>query len=137
MKTLIAILIMFGMSATANAQCCEPKPQTCPKVRTKVVTKTVEKPVPVIVTQEKVVPVRVPVPVQVTRTLVKKVQKKNRLSVLGGSGPTKLSVTPSEARLERGAIIGAQYQRLVTESISLGVQVQSNETVLGSVGIDF
>jgi hypothetical protein len=102
-----------------------------------VVEKIVEK--PIIVEQERVQVVKQAVPVVVTKTVTvyKKVQKKNRISLLGGSGPTKVVVTSSDVRLERGAVVGAQYQRMVGESLSIGVQVQSNETVLGSIGLDF
>lgn len=134
MKGLFVLLFLTISVNQAHAQCCEQKP-ACPKVRTKVVTKVVEK--PVIVEQEKVVVVKQDVPYVMTRTLVKKVQKKNRVSLLGGSGPTKVVVTSSDVRLERGAVVGAQYQRMVGDSLSIGVQVQSNETVLGSIGLDF
>lgn len=140
MKTLIVSLIAVFFAQAAHAQCCEQKP-ACPKVRTKVVTKVVEKIVekPIIVEQERVQVVKQAVPVVVTKTVTvyKKVQKKNRVNLLGGSGPTKVVVTPSDVRLERGAVVGAQYQRMVGESLSIGVQVQSNETVLGSIGLDF
>jgi hypothetical protein len=139
MKSLIVMaLILTG--AYAKAQCCptqceQPKPKPKVITRTKVVEKVVEKPVPVV--KEVVKVVDRPVPVHVTKTVVKRVQKKNRISVLGGTGPTDLDVTPLEARLERGLVFGVQYQRMLSEDLSIGVQVQSNETVLGSVGIDF
>lgn len=140
MKTLIVSLLSLMIANAAQAQCCEQKP-VCPKVRTKIVTKVVEKIVekPIIVEQEKVQVVKQAVPVIVTKTVTvyRKVQKKNRISLLGGSGPTKVLVTPSDVRLERGAVVGAQYQRMVGDSLSVGVQVQSNETVLGSIGLDF
>ena len=107
MKTLIVSLIAVFFAQAAHAQCCEQKP-ACPKVRTKVVTKVVEKIVekPIIVEQERVQVVKQAVPVVVTKTVTvyKKVQKKNRVSLLGGSGPTKVVVTPSDVRLERGAL---------------------------------
>ena len=137
---MIMALVLAG--AYAEAQCCpsqceqaKPKPQI--KYRTKVVEKVVEKPVPFVVEKEVVKVVDRPVPVRVTQTIVKKVQKKNRISALGGTGPTRVSVTSSEVRLERGPVFGVQYQRMLGEDLSVGVQVQSNETVLGSVGIDF
>jgi hypothetical protein len=144
-KTLTIIMVLIGIHAKAQAHCCEPKPETCPKVKTKVITKTVEKPVPVVV--EKTVPVVVekevvkvvdrPVPVRITQTVVKKIQKQNRISGLVGMGPTNLAVTPSAASIERGIVIGVQYQRMINEQLSLGVQIQSNETALGVIGIDF
>ena len=140
MKTAIVLLVSLFLANAAQAQCCEQKP-ACPKVRTKVITKVVEKIVekPIIVEQDRVQVVKQAVPVIITKTVTvyKRIQKKNRISLLGGTGPTKVSVTSSEVRLERGAVVGAQYQRMVGESLSLGVQVQSNQTVLGSVGLDF
>jgi hypothetical protein len=68
---------------------------------------------------------------------VKKIQKQNRISGLVGMGPTNLVVTPSAASIERGIVIGVQYQRMINEQLSLGVQIQSNETALGVIGIDF
>jgi hypothetical protein len=141
MKTLIITLAFLISSAAFGHECC-PKPecqQAKPKVitRTKVVEKIVEKPVPVIVEQERVKVVPQMVPVKVTQTVYRKVQKKNRISLLGGTGPTRVSTTQSEVRLERGAVVGAQYQRMLGDSLSVGVQVQSNETVLGSIGLDF
>lgn len=140
MKALIVTLAFLLSSAAFGHECCPTKcEQPKPKVitRTKVVEKVVEKPVPVIVEQERVKVVPQMIPVKVTQTVYRKVQKKNRISLLGGTGPTRVSTTQSEVRLERGAIVGAQYQRMLGDSLSVGVQVQSNETVLGSVGLDF
>lgn len=136
MKGSILLVVVMMIGAEASAECC---PSRCDQPKPKVITriKTVEKLVPVVVEKEVVKFVDRPVPVRVTQTVVKRVQKKNRVSVLGGAGPTRLSIASSEARLERGPVFGAQYQRMVTEGISVGVQVQSNETVLGSVGFDF
>jgi hypothetical protein len=152
MKNFMAILslVLFAQLATADC-CCQPKdcsPKHCeekPKVkyvtRTKVVEKVVDRPVPVIVEKpvkvvEKVVQV-VDRPVLVKRTVEKKVYKKNRISVLAGGGPTRLSTEPNAVVLERGIVLGAQYQRSLNDTLSLGIQVQTNQTVLGSVGIDF
>lgn len=134
MKAFFMLLFLTISVAEVHAQCCAPKP-VCPKVRTKIVTKVVEK--PVIVEKEKVVVVKQDVPYVMTRTFIKKVQKKNRISFLGGTGPTKVSATSEEVRLERGAVVGVQYQRMLGDSLSVGIQVQSNQTVLGSIGIDF
>jgi len=152
MKTIMAVLasVLFAQVAMADC-CCKPKessPRVCedkPKVkyvtRTKVVEKVVDRPVPVIVEKpvkvvEKVVQV-VDRPVLVRRTVEKKVYKKNRISALAGGGPTRLSTEPGAVVLERGMVLGAQYQRSLNEALSLGIQVQTNQTVLGSVGIDF
>jgi len=137
MKNLIVTLAFLMSSAAFGHECC-PKPE-CQQSKPKIITRTkvVEKPVPVIVEQERVKVVSQMVPVKVTQTVYRKVQKKNRISLLGGTGPTRVSIAQSEVRLERGVIVGAQYQRMLGDSLSVGVQVQSNETVLGSVGLDF
>lgn len=151
MKKLLMLLTLLSYGS-AYAECClktcEQKPVvTCEKPKPKVITRTkvVEKPVPVIVEKEVVrvveqrVPVRVVerVPVKVTRTVTKKENKKNRISALVGSGPTKLSIDGSEARLERGIVYGLQYQRMLDSNLSVGLQVQSNSTISGSLGFDF
>lgn len=127
--------------AVAKQQCDKPKPEVKYITRTKVVEKIVDRPVPVVVEKpvkvvEKVVQV-VDRPVLVRRTVEKKVYKKNRVSALAGGGPTRLSTEPGSVVLERGLVLGAQYQRSLNDSLSLGIQVQTNQTVLGSVGIDF
>lgn len=67
---------------------------------------------------------------------------KNRISLLGGRGP-KAGVdrtnnpTNVEVESREGTIGGAQYQRLLTEKLSVGAQVQSNDSVLVNVGLDF
>jgi hypothetical protein len=113
--------------------CCE---SNCKK-KVKVVTKVVEKPVVVTKTVEKVVYVDRPV-IQKEVIVLKKARKKNRISLLGGVGPTQLE-QPSQntVNLVKGPVGGIMYQRSMTESFNLGVQVQTNQTVLGSVGLDF
>lgn len=69
-------------------------------------------------------------------------KEKNRVSLLGGVGPSgKLKVTtdPSKATIETGssAVGGLQYQRLITDRVSIGGQVQTNESALISIGLDF
>ena len=91
----------------------------------------VKKTVPLVVEKEVVKVVDRPIPVPVTHTVIKKVYKKNRISALGGMGPTRMSITQSAVNLERGLVLGVQYQRMLNDSFSVGVQVQSNETVLG------
>src|SRR5271166_4465640 len=99
-------LLVFSMSCTiAMAQnstptnvinvngCCQQNScqATC-KPKTKVITKIVEK----IVEKRIEVPVEVPVdrevlvPVEVVKTVSKRVYRKNHLSLLGGYGPTRL-----------------------------------------------
>jgi hypothetical protein len=89
--------------------------------RTKVVERVIEKPV--------IVPIK--------ETVEKRVYKKNRIAILGGVGPARLTVTPSEARVDKRAVFGLQYQRVLEEGLSVGIQAQSNSTILGSVGIEF
>jgi hypothetical protein len=69
---------------------------------------------------------------------------KNRLSVLAGKGPKNgLDVDKSQApnkvsvENEYGGVGGLQYQRLVTDRVSVGAQVQTNESVLLGIGIEF
>lgn len=67
---------------------------------------------------------------------------KNRVSLLGGDGPnTKVDVERSgntvSMESKTGAVGGVQYQRSITDRLNLGVQLQSNETGLISVGLDF
>ena len=144
MKSLLVIfLVLFCMQAMADGNtqtgntinvnvkgCCE-KP-----CKTKVVTKVVEKRVEVPV--ETVVSVPVYIDRVVTQTVTKRVHKKNRISLLGGMGPTNLDqVSPTQVNLNRGAIGGAMYQRSLNGTLNVGIQVQTNQTVLGSVGLDF
>jgi hypothetical protein len=68
--------------------------------------------------------------------------KPNRVSVLGGQGPTgHLRTTragqDAEVESQVGLIVGLQYQRLVYERISIGAQVQDNETALSVIGFEF
>jgi hypothetical protein len=120
--TMLAALILASISA--NAEYCTAQYQpTKPKVitRTKVVERVIEK--PVIIT--------------VKETVEKRVSKKNRIAILGGVGPARLTVTSSEAKVDQKAVFGLQYQRVLEEGLSVGIQAQSNSTVLGSVGIEF
>lgn len=69
-------------------------------------------------------------------------ERKNEVSGLVGYGETgKLNteVTPTEINVEtkQGAVFGLQYQRLVTDKISVGIQGQSNGTGMGVVGVEF
>jgi hypothetical protein len=67
---------------------------------------------------------------------------KNRISVLGGIGAQEglsKSTNGSTVKVESntGAVGGVQYQRLITEKISIGVQGQTNQTGSLSIGLDF
>jgi hypothetical protein len=124
MKKTITLTAIILASISANAEYCAAQSQPPkPKVitRTKVVERVIEK--PVIVT--------------VKETVEKRVSKKNRIAILGGVGPARLTVTSSEAKVDQKAVFGLQYQRVLEEGLSVGVQAQSNSTVLGSVGIEF
>jgi hypothetical protein len=67
---------------------------------------------------------------------------KNRISLLAGEGPNKnVDITRSGSSVtmesKSGADGGIQYQRSLTERLNVGVQLQTNETGLLSVGLDF
>ena len=67
---------------------------------------------------------------------------KNRVSLLGGIGPSgnlKVSSDGSKVSVETGpaAVGGLQYQRLLTDEISVGGQVQTNQSIMLNVGLDF
>lgn len=68
--------------------------------------------------------------------------KLNRVSVLGGQGPTgHLHTTrnggDAEVEGQVGLTLGAQYLRQLNDTVSAGVQVQDNKTVLSVIGFDF
>jgi hypothetical protein len=67
---------------------------------------------------------------------------KNRISLLGGFGPTgNLSRDTSSGKVDistkTGAVGGVQYQRKISKDISVGVQGQTNRSGLLSIGLDF
>ena len=82
---------------------------------------------------------------QIDKTYCVQTAKKaplNRISLLGGQGPKEGlerssdgSTVSVESRV--GTIGGAQYQRLLTERISAGVQLQTNKSALVELGLDF
>lgn len=79
---------------------------------------------------------------QSSETLCKADKERNRISLLAGKGPKEglnTTRTANEVTVENkiGAIGGAQYQRLLTDKISVGAQIQTNESVLVNVGLDF
>jgi hypothetical protein len=80
---------------------------------------------------------------QLEKTTCSEEERKNRFSLLGGGGPKgNLRVTQpnaGQARIETnaGAVGGAMYQRKLGKVLSVGGQVQTNESVLFSVGVDF
>lgn len=67
---------------------------------------------------------------------------KNRVSLLAGRGTKSgldKSASPTRVDIESriGAVGGLQYQRLLTEKISVGVQGQTNQTGSLMIGLDF
>lgn len=70
-----------------------------------------------------------PIVVKETVTKTVNVLKQNRLVGVTGVGPNLNG--------EREMIAGMQYQRALTEHFNVGVQVQSNNTTLLNLGIDF
>lgn len=67
---------------------------------------------------------------------------KNRVSLLGGHGAQgglKSSVNGNVAEVESktGLVGGAQYQRMLNDTLSIGVQGQTNKTGSILIGIDF
>ncbi len=145
-KFLVLGMVMFSIqiaaadpvtnNITVNG-CCN----SCSKPKIIVKKVIVEKPIVV----EKVVEVEKPTvkilyvdrPV-IQKQVVTKKNKKNRISLLGGVGPVGLTQPSStEIDLVRGPVGGIMYQRLITDRVSLGIQGQTNSTVLGIVGWDF
>lgn len=68
--------------------------------------------------------------------------RKNRISALAGSGAKSgldksVKTDSVEVKSRTGFVGGLQYQRLLNDRISVGVQGQSNETGLISIGVDF
>jgi hypothetical protein len=69
--------------------------------------------------------------------------KRNRVSGLLGNvaqgGLNRNDANPETVEVESnvGVVGGVMYQRLLTDRLSLGVQVQTSETALGVVGVEF
>ncbi len=66
----------------------------------------------------------------------------NRVSALGGYGSTgklktQTGASHTEVESQLGAVGGLQYQRNLNDTLSLGVQGQTNQTGSVSVGVDF
>ena len=72
-----------------------------------------------------------------------KVEKqKNRISLMAGRGPQEgldrtNNGTTVDVSSRVGAIGGAQYQRLLTDKVSAGVQAQTNQSLLVNIGLDY
>ena len=75
-------------------------------------------------------------PVVVNETKI--IKHKNRVSLLAGRAPDgDLSVSGRTVYTEPEFTVGLQYQRVLTERFNVGIQVQTNESVFGSIGLDF
>ncbi len=128
---LLAGVFMSRMAFGEESKVC------CPKY--KVVTKVVEK----IVYVDKVVlvdkPMLITKEVIVEKEVVKKVgvMKKNNLSLLLGRGPVGIDRTGNRVDLYSDTVAGIGYIRTVGSTLTLGAQIQTNSTLLGSVGMDF
>jgi hypothetical protein len=76
-------------------------------------------------------------------TLLCSASEKNRVSVLGGFGATsdlksnKPSQDKTTIKAEKGLVGGVQFQRKVSDRISIGAQGQSNKTISVLLGLDF
>ena len=80
----------------------------------------------------------------VEKTVEKSVNKKNELYLLVGTGPDALNYQMQgrdgrdiQLRKEYGIFFGIGYDRLVTDSLSLGVGVMTNESYFGKAGFHF
>ncbi len=117
-----------------NVNSCKKCDTTCskPKIvyKTRYKTKTVPGPI-VTEIKHKII----------EKTIVKK-PRRNRIKLLAGLGlqgvdAERISRLSAQAQADRGFIFGVGYDRLITDKISIGIQVQSNKSALGSVGFDF
>jgi hypothetical protein len=125
---LISSISMADDINSNNTIVIKPQATTCCKVRTVIKKQFVDR--PVIVEKSTVV--------YKTKYIVKKESKKNRLSLLLGVGPTHLSQpSVSQVDLIKGPVGGLQYQHMLGETMNVGIQLQTNQSVLGSVGFDF
>lgn len=71
----------------------------------------------------------------------KKIYKKNRLRGLAGVGPTGVGLAKSGNSAtvfeETGLVLGLGYDRSLNETLNIGIQIQTNETYMLSIGVDF
>lgn len=79
---------------------------------------------------------------QVAQTNCKADALKNRVSLMGGNGPKgglDKEASSSEVTIKSrvGAVGGVQYQRLLNQRLSVGGQLQTNDTVMLNLGLDF
>jgi hypothetical protein len=135
---LLTLSVLLLASIHAKALICSVKEDKKePKDGVVKNTKIIEKIVPAVIEKEVIKVIEQPVIVPIKETVERRVYKRNRIAILGGVGPARLTVTSSEAKVDQKAVFGLQYQRVLKEGFSVGIQAQSNSTVLGSVGIEF
>jgi hypothetical protein len=85
------------------------------------------------------VPVPLPIIVKIKESTPKKL---NRFSLMAGIGPSQLlKVTNGDTykrfAVKRELLIGLSYGRLLTDELSVGATIISNESVLLNAGFDF
>jgi hypothetical protein len=114
----------------------------CGKCKGKVVEKKVIQKVPVYV--DKIKYIDREKTVEKEKIVEKVVNNKNEIYFLVGTGPDALNYKMEgrdgrdiQLRKEYGIFFGIGYDRLVTDSISLGVGVMSNESYFGKAGVHF
>ena len=153
MKLVLMLTMLIGLNAYAEQKA--PAPFTDSQIKRTLKDGTVQtfdgdefvivprKP------KKKVTPVAPKAPEVKTVEVIKTVEvvreippKKNRVSLLAGAGPVEglnRYTAPNTVTVESrvGAIFGLQYQRLLTDKISVGAQVQTNSALLLDVGLDF
>ncbi len=158
---LFIISFLFGvlLAQLANAQECSSESKTETKTISTEVPKALQGALIVVMTTDgstyhmdadeyKVVPrKRQEIITKETRTCAAAAVKtkilKNRLSALLGQGPTghlKAESDGANAEVESQVDLvgGLQYQRMINgKGAVLGVQIQTNETVMGTIGSDF
>jgi hypothetical protein len=98
---------------------------------------------------KKVIPSPTPLVIEITAikttTIEKQVEvlvhKQNRLRLLAGIGPTgtDLTTSPTTATFNYnyGLVVGAGYDRQITDNWSVGASVFTNNTWMVGVGFDF
>jgi hypothetical protein len=151
---MIAMLLLFS---TANASVEKaPAPLTDSKIERKLqdgtiqkfdgneymIVKRVPKKKPVVVTCPTVTPTVITTTITKTEIVEKLVTNKNRVSLLAGKGTTEgldISTSGSTATIESnvGFVGGLQYQRLLTDRVSVGGQLQTNKSAFLGLGLDF
>ena len=76
-------------------------------------------------------------------TMLCSASEKNRVSVLGGYGnkasvsKTQESANQTTVKTNEGVVGGVQFQRKISDRVSIGGQLQSNKTTSFILGLDF